>query len=197
VLALTIVAGIAGAPGAPAHAQEATAPGTGGVERQFPFDEYRIGSADLLEISVWDNESLSRTVVVRPDGKISLPLLNDVQAAGLTTMELREIITRRLVEYTPAPEVSVIVSEVHSFAVSVLGEVREPGRFELNGRLSVLDVLAQAGGLTEFAARSKIMIFRPMGDTTDRIRFDYERVVSGDGPRKIVFVQPGDTIVVP
>jgi len=90
--------------------------------------EYRIGPEDVLDISVWNNTAISRTVPVRPDGKISLPLLNDVQAAGLTPMQLRDVLNKKLAEYLPTPEVSVIVREVHSFKVSVIGEVKRPGR---------------------------------------------------------------------
>src|SRR5437660_9568269 len=107
--------------------------------------DYRIGPEDLLDIAVWNNTAISRAVPVRPDGKISLPLLNDVQAAGLTPMQLRDALTKKLVEYVPAPEVSVIVREVRSFTVSVIGELRNPGRYELRSRTTVLDVLARAG----------------------------------------------------
>src|SRR5258705_8908856 len=94
-------------------------------------DAYRIGPEALLLISVWKNEPLSRSVPVRPDGKISLPLLNDVQAAGLTALELREVLAKGLAEFMPGPEVSVIVSDVRSFKVAVIGEVARPGRYEL------------------------------------------------------------------
>src|SRR5439155_12577472 len=110
--------------------------------------EYRVGPADQLDIAVWNNPAISRTMPVRPDGKISLPLLNDVQAAGLTPAQLRDVLMKRLTDYMPSPEVSVIVREVHSFKVSVIGEVKTPGRYELKSRATVLDVLAQAGPFT-------------------------------------------------
>src|SRR2546430_4986424 len=113
--------------------------------------DYRIGPEDVLDIAVWHNEAMSRTVPVRPDGKISLPLLNEVQAAGLTPPQLRDVLMKRLTDYMPSPEVSVIVREVHSFKVSVIGEVKTPGRYELNSPATVLDVLAQAGPFTDFA----------------------------------------------
>src|SRR2546427_12925127 len=115
--------------------------------------DYRIGPEDVLDISVWNNASISRTVPVRPDGKISLPLLNDMQAAGLTPMQLREILNKKLAEYTPTPEVSVIVREVHSFKVSVIGEVKRPGRHELKSRATVVDALARAAGVGDVASR--------------------------------------------
>src|SRR3989441_1216166 len=121
----------------------AAAPPPGPGSKPSPEQmDYRIGPEDLLDIAVWNNASISRTVPVRPDGKISLPLLNDVQAAGLTPIQLREILIKKLAEYTPTPEVSVIIREVHSFKVSVIGEVKRPGRHELKSRATVLDALA-------------------------------------------------------
>jgi polysaccharide export outer membrane protein len=159
--------------------------------------EYRIGPEDVLDIAVWNNASISRTVPVRPDGKISLPLLNDVQAAGLTPMQLREVLIKKLAEYMPTPEVSVIVREVHSFKVSVIGEVKRPGRHELKSRATVLDVLALAEGLGEFASRGRIVILRPEGNTLKRIPFNYNKVVSANGELENFMLQPGDIIVVP
>ena len=159
--------------------------------------DYRIGPEDVLDIAVWNNASLSRTVPVRPDGKISLPLLNDVQAAGLTPMQLRDVLIKKLAEYIPAPEVSVIVREVHSIKVSVIGEVKKPGRHELKSRATVLDALAMAEGLGEFAARGRIIILRPDGNTLKRIPFNYNKVVSTDGELENFMLQPGDIIVVP
>src|SRR5437879_3251615 len=159
--------------------------------------DYRIGPEDVLDIAVWNNASLSRTVPVRPDGKISLPLLNDVQAAGLAPMQLRDVLIKKLAEYTPTPEVSVIVREVHSFKVSVIGEVKRPGRHELKSRATVLDALAMAEGLGEFAARGRIVILRLDGNTLKRIPFNYNKVVSADGELENFSLQPGDIIVVP
>jgi len=159
--------------------------------------DYRIGPEDVLDIAVWHNEAMSRTVPVRPDGKISLPLLNEVQAAGLTPMEVRDALIHKLKEYMPTPEVSVIVKEVHSFKVSVIGEVRKTGRHELKSRATVLDVLAMAEGLGEFAARGRIVILRPNGNTMKRIPFNYNKVISVDGELENFLLQPGDIIVVP
>src|SRR5262249_27242767 len=132
-------------------------------------NEYRIGPEDVLQISVWKNENLTRTVPVRPDGKISLPLLNDIEVAGYTPMQFRDVLAKRLEEYMPTPEVSVIVAEPRSFKVSVMGEVLKPGRFELRARTTVLDVLAMAGGLSQFASKSRIAILRPDGKGMKRI----------------------------
>src|SRR5688572_11760634 len=106
-----------------------------------PLRAYRIGPEDILEVSVWNNETVSRTVQVRPDGMVSLPLINDIRAAGMTPMELRGLIRMKLAHYIPNPEVSVIVREVHSFKVSVVGEVTHPGRFVLRGPVTVLEIL--------------------------------------------------------
>ena len=162
--------------------------------------DYRIGPEDVLDIAVWNNTAISRTVPVRPDGKISLPLLNDVQAAGLTPMQLRDVLIKKLAEYTPTPEVSVIIREVHSFKVSVIGEVKRPGRHELKSRATVLDALAMAEGLGEFASRGRIVILRPDGNTLKRIPFNYNKVVSANGANgdlENFLLQPGDIVVVP
>ena len=159
--------------------------------------EYRIGPEDMLQISVWKNDAMSRTVPVRPDGKISLPLLNDVQAAGLTPMQLRDVLIKRMVEYVPAPEVSIIVLEVRSFKVSVIGEVPRPGRYELKSWTTVVDVLAMVGGFTQFASRSRIVVLRPEGKTMKRIPFNYKKVIAAGGEAENIFLQPGDIILVP
>lgn len=158
--------------------------------------DYKIGPEDLLDISVWNNPPLSRTAPVRPDGMISLPLLNDVLAAGLTPMQLRDNIAKRLIEYVPNPEVSVIVREVNRFKVSVLGEVRKPGRFDFKSRATVLDAIALAGGLSDYAARSRIVIIRQDGTTTKRIPVNYNKIVSSSSEDDF-FLQPGDVVVVP
>jgi polysaccharide export outer membrane protein len=158
---------------------------------------YRIGPEDVLQVSVWSNDALSRTAPVRPDGRISLPLLNDVRAAGLTPMELREELIRLLAEYIPRPEVAVTVTEVKSFKVSVMGAVTKPGRYELKSRATVIDVLAMAEGFTEFAARSRIVVLRSTGDRVERLAFDYDKVASGGPAQANFYVRPGDIVLVP
>ncbi len=161
-----------------------------------PPSGYTIGAEDILDVTVWNNTGISRTVPVRPDGKISLPLLDDVQAAGLTPKQLKADLTRRLAKYIGSPEVSVVVREIHSLKVAVIGEVRKPGRFDLRGRTSVLDAIALAGGFNDFARRSKMTIVRVQGSTVTRIPCDYNKVVS-EGPIETFFLRPGDTLVVP
>jgi polysaccharide export outer membrane protein len=158
---------------------------------------YRIGPEDVIQVSVWNNEAVSRTVPVRPDGRISLPLLNDVQAAGLTPLELKDLLAKRFAEFIPSPEVSVIVTDVKSFKVSVIGEVPRPGRYEIKTWSTVMDVLAMAGGFKEFASRSRIVVLRSDGQRTQRIPFDYDEVRSGNGDQLNFYVRPGDIVVVP
>jgi polysaccharide export outer membrane protein len=159
-------------------------------------NDYRIGPEDLLDISVWKNAELSRTVPVRPDGKVSLPLVNDIQAAGLTPTQLREQLTRRLAEFIPAPEVAVIVREVHSVKVAVVGSVKTPGRYELKSAATVLECIALAQGLTDFANRDRIVILRQVNGERQRIPFNYRKVAGGDEQGNFL-VQPGDIIFVP
>jgi polysaccharide export outer membrane protein len=163
-------------------------------ERKAAPDKYRIGPEDMLQISVWKNDAMSRAVLVRPDGKISLPLLNDVQAAGLTAIELKDVLTKRLTEYMPSPEVSVIVTDVRSLKVSVMGEVARPGRYELKSWATVLDVLAMAGGFTQFASRSRIVILTSDGNGMKRIPFNYNKVA---GEQENFYLRNGDIVLVP
>lgn len=158
--------------------------------------DYQIGPEDVLDISVWKNPELSRTVPVRPDGKVSLPLVNDIHAAGLTPSALREELTRRLAEYVPSPEVAVIVREVHSAKVSVVGAVRTPGRYDVRSPATVLELIALAQGFTDFASRDRIVVLRQNGNTPTRIPFNYRKIADGTEQENF-FVQPGDIIVVP
>jgi polysaccharide biosynthesis/export protein len=166
-----------------------------GANHGTSVEAYRIGAEDVLQISVWKNETLSRTVPVRPDGRISLPLVNDVQAAGLTALELREVLARKLAEYIPSPEVSVIVSDIRSVKISVIGEVARPNRFELKSWATVLDALALAGGFTQFASRSRIVVLRPDGATMKRIPFNYNKVAAAE--QENFYLRNGDIVLVP
>jgi polysaccharide export outer membrane protein len=157
---------------------------------------YKIGPEDVLDISVWKSPELSRTVPVRPDGKVSLPLVNDIQAAGLTPDQLRRELTTRLSDFIPAPEVAVIVREVHSAKIAVVGAVRTPGRFEMRSPATVLEMIAMAQGFTDFAERDRIVVLRQNGRTTVRIPFRYTRVEVGTDQDNFK-LEPGDIIVVP
>jgi polysaccharide export outer membrane protein len=179
---------------APAAAVKGSAPAPVSVP---VASDYVIGPEDMLQISVWKNDAISRTLPVRPDGKISLPLLHDIQAAGLTPMQLRDKLAAALGEFMPNPEVSVSLVEVKSYRVSVLGEVQKPGVLQLKAPTTVLEVLALAGGFRDFASPSKIVIFRKNdAGQTQRIRFNYNRAVGAAGEDNIT-LQTGDVVVVP
>lgn len=211
--------GAAGTPAAagreaPAKARAVDTRGSAGTAAPMaggpaPSD-YVIGPEDVLQVSVWKNDSLSRLVPVRPDGKISLPLLHDIQAAGLTAMQLRDKVAVALAEYMPNPEVSVIVSEVRSFRVSVLGEVQKPGVLQLKSTTTILEALAMSGGFRDFASPSKIVIFRrDDAGQTQKIKFNYNKAVGSSalsinltGDRAAsddqnLVLKSGDVIVVP
>ena len=159
--------------------------------------DFVIGPEDMLQISIWKNEAMSRTLPVRPDGKISLPLLHDITAAGLTPLQLRDKIAAALAEFMPNPEVSVTVMEVKSYRVSVLGEVQKPGVLQLKAPTTVMEALALAGGFKDFASPSKIVIFRKNGSgQTERLRFNYNRAVGSAGEENIS-LKSGDVVVVP
>ncbi len=178
------------APKPPAAAQKPKPPAAAGLE------DYKIGPEDVLAISVWKNEAMSRVLPVRPDGMISLPLLDDVMAAGLTPTELRNVLAQRLAEYVPSPAVTVIVNDVKSFKVSVIGEVLKPARYELKSRTSVLDVLALAGGFTQFASRTRVVVLRQEGEKRVRIPFNYNRVTN-DSVEEDLYLKPNDIVIVP
>jgi polysaccharide export outer membrane protein len=185
------------APTAPKSAPDKAGAAKAALPNVPDLGQYRIGPEDALQISVWKNDAMSRAVIVRPDGKISLPLLNDVQAAGLTPMELRDVLSKQLVEYMPSPEVSVIVVEPKSFKVSVIGEVPKPGRYELRSWTTVLDMLALVGGFNQFSARAKIFVLRPDGDKMKRVPFNYNKAVTEGGEQENFYLRSGDIVVVP
>jgi polysaccharide export outer membrane protein len=156
-------------------------PAAGQSQDQQPGPiEYRIGVGDVLEVAVWKDEALTRTVPVRPDGRISLPLVNDVTAAGLTPAALRDAIAAKLTAFT----------------VSVIGQVKNPGRVDITGPMTLLDSIAQAGGFTEFANRSRIVLMRVENRQQRRFEVDYNRIISGYGTDNYALL-PGDIVVVP
>jgi polysaccharide export outer membrane protein len=199
VVSLTVLIALVSAAAAEQQQQQTSArPGT--VVPAAPVtlaSDYVIGPEDMLQISVWKNETLSRELPVRPDGKVSMPLLHDIQAAGLTPMQLRDKIATALAEFMPSPEVSVTVLEVRSYRVSVLGEVQRPGVLQLRAPTTVLEALALAGGFRDFASPSKIVIFRKdQRGQTERLRFNYNRAV-GSAADENLTLRSGDVVVVP
>jgi len=158
-------------------------------------EEYRLGAGDKLRIEVYGQSQLSQSLQIRPDGKITLPLVGDVLANGRTPIELRDSISTSLKEYVNNPVVTVIVQDATSAQIYVIGEVTNPGTQVLTGPVTVMQALAQAGGFKEFAKKSDIRILRKSGNTTKTIDFDYKQAVKGRlAP---IYLQPGDTLVVP
>lgn len=158
---------------------------------------YVIGAQDVLSISVWKDPELTQTVPVRPDGKISLPLLNDVQAAGLTPTQLKDQITEGLKKYVTDPIVTVIVTQINSQRVYITGEVAHPGAFPLLPGMTILQALSSSGGFTQFANLKKIYMFRTVNGKQVDFPFDYKEVIHGKKLDENVVLQAGDTIVVP
>lgn len=161
--------------------------------------DYIIGPEDVLDITVWKNLDLSKTVQVRPDGKISLPLIGDVAAVSRTSAQLTEEISTRLKSYMENPTVSIVVKEVNSYAIFVLGEVAKPGRYPLKSKTTLLQAITLASGLTPVASRNKIVIFRfaKDGEPLMKIKASYDDIVLRDGTGQNIELKPGDTIVVP
>jgi polysaccharide export outer membrane protein len=161
-------------------------------------EEYEIGVPDLLTIHVWKQPEISGEVVVRPDGKISLPLLQDVQAEGLTPDELRQDIAEQLGEYIVAPQVNVAVKEMRSNTASVVGGgVARSGVVPLMRNTRVLDAIASMGGFTPFAKKGDILVLRESSTGQVDYQFDYDAFISGKSPNSNMLLEPGDTIVVP
>jgi polysaccharide export outer membrane protein len=161
-------------------------------------ESYVIGPEDVLRVSVWQNEDLSVVVPVRPDGRISIPLVDDVQAAGLTTAELKLVLADKLTEFVKNPEVTVIVSEINSKRVYLIGGLARQTVIPLNQDMRVLDAISVGGGFTTFADKDDIKVLRREGDGLVEYRFDYEAFLKGEAPLESNFLlQPGDTIVVP
>jgi polysaccharide biosynthesis/export protein len=159
--------------------------------------EYKIGAQDVLRIDVWKEDQLTRTVPVRPDGKVTLPLLNDVQAAGLTPMDLAGVIMERLKEFINNPQVTVSITEINSRRVFVTGEVTRSGAFPLLPNMTVLQALSSSGGFTQFARTKKIYVLRVEDGKQVRLPFNYNDVVRGKKTEQNILLQPGDLIVVP
>jgi polysaccharide biosynthesis/export protein len=162
-----------------------------------PMGDYVIGPGDVLDISVWNNEALTKKVTVLPDGKIYFPLINEVKAGGKTVAALEKELKTKLHPFVPNPEISVMVGQVNSMLIYVIGKVNQPGRFVLNTNIDVLQALATAGGLNAFAKRSKIKIFRETGGKTVIFPFDYDDVTDGEHLEQNRRLERGDVVVVP
>jgi polysaccharide export outer membrane protein len=161
-------------------------------------DDYIIGPSDVLAINVWKDPELTRTVTVRPDGKISLPLIGELEVGGLTALSVQRLIVQRLTEYISKPQVAVIVQEVKSQTYIIVGKVVRPGEYELGKPTTVLEAIAVAGGFLDFAKVSKVSIIRRRGGgSSETLHFDYKKVIKGRNPEQNVELKSGDTILVP
>lgn len=159
--------------------------------------DYKIGPQDVLRIDVWKEPDISRTIPVRPDGKVSLPLLNDVQAAGLTAMQLAASLHDSLSKYLTNPQVTVTVTEINSRRVYITGEVTRAGALPLLPNMTVLQALSSAGGFTQFAKLKSIYVLRNEDGKQIKHPFNYKEVVKGNLPEQNILLLPGDVIVVP
>lgn len=163
-----------------------------------PPNAYAIGIGDVVEISVWKNPELSVTVPVRPDGRVSVPLLGDIQAAGMTPLALRDELSLKFREFVTAPSVSVVIKEINSRKVYVTGEVATPGAYDLQPRTKLLQVMAMAGGMTPYAKR-RVVVLRDSkdGKGDKRYEIDINTIISGRRPEDNIILQPGDTLIFP
>jgi len=189
----------------PSYAQDKSRPAQsappdtadGGRKAAKLDSSYTIGPQDVIDIAVWKEPELTRTVPVRPDGKISLPLLNDVQAAGFTPSQLAEQITESLKKYVTNPQVTVIVNQINSQRIYILGEVNRAGAYPLLPNMTVLQGLSSAGGFTQFANIKKIYVLRTENGKQTKYPFNYKEVTNGKSPDQNIVLKAGDTIMVP
>ncbi len=168
-------------------------------QAEVPADSasYVIGSEDVLYIHVWKEEHLSKTVPVRMDGKISLPLIDEIQAAGLTPLQLKELLMQKLKEFVDIPNISVMVMDANSFKVYVSGQVKTPGVYRLRSETSLLQIIPMAGGFTDWANQKKILVIRKENGKEKRITVNYKKIIKGDDPNSNLILKAGDTIIVP
>ncbi|MBW1710124.1 MAG: polysaccharide export protein [Deltaproteobacteria bacterium] len=160
-------------------------------------DRYTISSGDILEISVWQDESLSRQLIVPPDNFISFPLIGDIDITGMTVTKLREVVTQKVTEYVPDATVTVLLRQINSLKAYVIGKVNNPGQFPIDMQTNVMQLLTMAGGLNQFADSNKIMILRQEKDKIIRILFNYKELEKGKNLEQNIILQRGDVIVVP
>jgi polysaccharide export outer membrane protein len=168
------------------------------AEPSTSTDKYVIGNDDVLNVSVWKEPEISRTVPVRPDGKITLPLVGEIQASGITPLRLQARIADGLRTYVSNPDVTVIVQEVKSLKFNIVGEIMKPGSYALAQPMTVLDAIAAGGGLRDFAKGTRIYVLRVNADGShSKLPFDYKSVIKGKRMNDNIELHPGDTIVVP
>jgi polysaccharide biosynthesis/export protein len=181
----------------PASAQTAPSAPADGTAGKPHDNSFVIGNDDLLAIDVWKEPGITRTIPVRSDGKISLPLVGEVQAAGLTPAKLEQDIAARLKNYISEPEVTVIVQQVNSQKFNILGQVVKPGSYVIANSPTVLDAIALAGGFRDFAKKKSIYLLRQGAGGETRLPFNYKEVSQGKNMAQNIKLEPGDTIIVP
>ena len=167
------------------------------TKQEIDPSSYRIGEQDALTITVWKEKDMSGSVVVRPDGKITVPLVGELKVVGMTPLQLQLILAEDLEPFIKVPKVTVAVAEIRSRKVYVIGHTAREGPFMINSSTTVLQLIAQAGGVKDFAKRKKIYILRVHGTEQTRIPFNYDDVIKGKHPEQNVLLEPGDTMVVP
>ena len=161
-------------------------------------DSYIIGAEDVLTVFVWKEPDMTKTVPVRPDGMISLPLVGEIRASGYTPVQLQEVLAESMKKLISDPQVTVVVEKIGSLNFNIVGEVGHPGYFPLTRRMTVLDAIAMAGGFKDFAKTKKIYVLRSAANgTQERLPFNYKDVIAGKNPQQNIELQPRDTIVVP
>ena len=156
---------------------------------------YKIGVGDVLHVTVWEEPQFTETAVVRPDGKISVPLVSDVDVAGQTPEAVQDSLTEKLNKLVHKPRVTVVVQEIHSRMVFITGEVQRPGAYPLMEAMNVVQLVARSGGLTDFAKQKKVYVLRAANSA--RVNVNYQKVLKGEAPEQNVELAPGDTVVVP
>ena len=185
-------------PPAPARDNSAHPEPTTGSAAHGPFvtSQYVLGTADVIHVNVWKSAELSQTVTVGPDGFVSLPLLGDIHVAGLTTSELAGQIASKMKEYVVNAQVSVSIVEIRSRQVFITGQVGKPGAYPLISPITVLQLIAQAGGLNTFANRKGIFVLRTATAQAQKLPFNYITALRGDMKQNVT-LQPGDTVIIP
>jgi polysaccharide export outer membrane protein len=175
------------------------APSTAAADTKAPEvpSGYIVGESDVIRVNVWKEPEVSQTVVVRTDGSISLPLINEVKVAGMTPMQIQILVAEKLKGFLNSPQVTVTVTEIHSKKAFITGEVARPGGYSLNTETTVLQLIAQAGGFTVFAKRDGIVVLRIEDGKAVRLHFKYKEVVHGKNTEQNIALHPGDTVVVP
>lgn len=202
--AVAIVAICVGLFESAAAAQSARADGTASVGGTYsptatpavPAD-YVIGAEDVLSVVFWREKEMSADVVVRPDGKISLPLLKDIQAAGYTPEQLTGVLASAASKYVSQPNATVIVKEINSRKVFIVGQVAKPGGYPMTGNMTVLELIALAGDTLEFAKSKNVVVVRKENDGEQRFKFNYKDVLKGKEVQQNILLKPGDTVIVP